>query len=39
MGVGQQVPELLGVEVAAGQGGVGAAPAAPVDRLQAQVGN
>jgi hypothetical protein len=36
---GQQGADPFGVEVAAGQGGVGAAPAAPVGRLQAQVGN
>jgi hypothetical protein len=33
----QQVAQPLGVDPAAGQGGVDAAPAAPVDRLQAQV--
>jgi hypothetical protein len=36
---GQQVAQLLGIKVAAGQGGVGAAPAAPMRGLQAQVGN
>jgi hypothetical protein len=34
----QQIPQLLGVDAAAGQGGIDAAPAPLVDRLQAQVG-
>jgi len=34
---GKQVAQPVGVDPAAGQGGIGAAPAAPVDRLQAQV--
>jgi hypothetical protein len=34
----QQIPQPLGVDAASGQGGIGAAPAALVDRLQAQVG-
>jgi hypothetical protein len=33
----QQVAQPLGIDLTAGQGGVGAAPAALVDRLQAQV--
>jgi hypothetical protein len=33
----QQVAQPLGVDAAAGQGGVDAAPAAPTDRFQAQV--
>src|SRR5215218_1899248 len=33
----QQIPQLLGVDAAAGQGGIDAAPAPLVDRLQAQV--
>jgi hypothetical protein len=33
----QQVANLLGVDAAASQGGIGAAPAAPVGGLQAQV--
>jgi hypothetical protein len=41
VGIGQaareQVAQPLGVDAAAGQGGVAAAPAALVDRLQAQV--
>jgi hypothetical protein len=36
---GQQVADPFGIEVAAGQSGVGATPATPVRRLQAQVGN
>jgi hypothetical protein len=35
---GEQVTQPLGVDAPAGQGGVDAAPAAPADRLQAQVG-
>jgi hypothetical protein len=34
---GEQVAQPLGVDAAVGQGGVDAAPAALVDRLQAQV--
>ena len=34
---GEQVPQPLGVDLPAGQGGIGAAPAALVDRFQAQV--
>jgi hypothetical protein len=34
----QQIPQLLGLDAAAGHGGIDAAPAPPVDRLQAQVG-
>ena len=34
----QQVAQPLGVDAAAGKGGVDAAPAAPADRFQAQVG-
>jgi hypothetical protein len=34
----QQIPQLLGVDAAADQGGIDAAPAPLVDRLQAQVG-
>jgi hypothetical protein len=33
----QQIPQLLGVDLPAGQGGVGAAPAALMDWFQAQV--
>jgi len=33
----QQIPQLLGVDTPAGQGGIDAAPAPLVDRLQAQV--
>ena len=33
----QQVAQPLGIDLAAGQRGVGAAPATPIDRLQAQV--
>jgi hypothetical protein len=36
---GQQVAQLLGSKLAAGQSSVGAAPAAPMCGLQAQVGN
>jgi hypothetical protein len=36
-GAGEQVTQPLGVDLTAGQGGVGAAPATPVDWLQAQV--
>jgi hypothetical protein len=36
-GVGEQVPEPLGVDPSAGQRGIDTAPAAPVDRLEAQV--
>jgi hypothetical protein len=36
-GAGEQVAQPLGVDLTAGQGGVGAAPATPVDWLQAQV--
>jgi hypothetical protein len=42
VGVGQatcqQVAQPLGIDLATAQGGVDAAPAAPVSRLQAQVG-
>jgi hypothetical protein len=36
-GAGEQVAQPLDLDAATGQGGVDAAPAAPVDRLQAQV--
>jgi hypothetical protein len=36
-GTGEQVTQPLDVDAAAGQGGIRAAPAAPVSRLQAQV--
>jgi hypothetical protein len=36
-GAGEQVAQPLGVDLTAGQGGVGAAPATPVDWLQTQV--
>jgi hypothetical protein len=35
---GKQVAQPLGIQVTAGQGSVGAAPAASVDGLKAQVG-
>jgi len=37
-GTGEQVAQPLDLDAATGQGGVGAAPAAPVDWFQAQVG-
>jgi hypothetical protein len=36
-GAGEQVAQPVGVDAAAGQGGIGAAPAASVDWFQAQV--
>jgi hypothetical protein len=36
-GAGEQVAQPLDLDAAAGQGGIGATPAAPVDRLQTQV--